>query len=129
MKDNIVQTENCGIKCDSPACDYFDPSVGFHNMDEWLNKACPKCGHNLLTEQDLFNAKAVQLAVQMANNLTPEQIKKLSEDINVEELKKDPVFKDAVGLEYLGDSEETPVSFSVETHREIKIVEIKPIQE
>jgi hypothetical protein len=42
-----------GIKCDNPDCDYRDPMVEFHEYKDWLNKPCPKCGANLLTEKDL----------------------------------------------------------------------------
>lgn len=39
-----------GIKCDY--CDYRKDDVNFKEYPEYINKECPKCGHNLLTEQD-----------------------------------------------------------------------------
>jgi len=41
-----------GIKCDNKECDFKDMSVLFEDYDKWLNRPCPKCGCNLLTEQD-----------------------------------------------------------------------------
>jgi hypothetical protein len=41
-----------GIKCDAPGCDFKDPTVSFDNYKLWLNKPCPKCGANLLTQAD-----------------------------------------------------------------------------
>ncbi len=39
-----------GIKCDN--CSYKDDSVKFEDYLEWLNKPCPDCGENLLTQKD-----------------------------------------------------------------------------
>lgn len=41
-----------GIKCDNPECDYKDMSVKYEDYHEWLNRPCPKCGWNLLTQAD-----------------------------------------------------------------------------
>lgn len=40
-----------GIKCDH--CAWKDMSVKFDDYKEWLNKPCPECGANLLTEADM----------------------------------------------------------------------------
>lgn len=41
-----------GIKCDNPKCSYRDNSVEFDDYPNWVNKPCPLCGCNLLTEKD-----------------------------------------------------------------------------
>jgi len=50
MKEKIK-----GIKCDNPDCDFVDDSVTWDDYDktvsEWLNRPCPKCGTNLLTQE------------------------------------------------------------------------------
>lgn len=52
-----MEQENL-VECDNPRCDFKvknesgDPYV---NIDEYLNVPCPKCGENLLTEEDLHN--------------------------------------------------------------------------
>lgn len=45
-----IELKTKGIKCD--ACDYKDMSVKREDYDLWLNKPCPACGANLLTEAD-----------------------------------------------------------------------------
>lgn len=50
--NNGITTKISGIKCDNPDCDFADNNVEFSDYDKWLNKPCPKCGQNLLTEQD-----------------------------------------------------------------------------
>lgn len=39
-----------GIKCDS--CDFKDEDVQVEDYSLWLNRPCPKCNHNLLTQED-----------------------------------------------------------------------------
>lgn len=46
-----------GIKCDNESCDYRDDNVPVEDYCNWLNKACPKCGENLLTQADFNNVK------------------------------------------------------------------------
>jgi len=46
-----------GIKCDNSNCDYYDMEVPFEDYDNWLDKPCPKCGMNLLTQEDYNNIK------------------------------------------------------------------------
>ena len=41
------------IKCDTPVCGYRDNRVQFKDYPEWINKPCPKCGGNLLTNADM----------------------------------------------------------------------------
>ena len=53
--DNQVRV--AGIKCDNKACDYKDDSVRYEDYKEYVNKPCPKCGHNLLTKKDYFITK------------------------------------------------------------------------
>lgn len=66
-----------GLKCDNPACDWTDPSVKFENMEEHLNRECPKCGQNVLTEEDFHLAKSVKDGVDLINSLSPEMLESL----------------------------------------------------
>lgn len=46
------------IECDNPKCDYKidNPSGDVHtDCSEYINRACPKCGSNLLTQKDYDN--------------------------------------------------------------------------
>lgn len=52
-----------GLKCDK--CDFKDDDIKMQDYIYWVNKPCPKCGSNLLTEQDF---KSVQLLSKVVNN-------------------------------------------------------------
>jgi len=39
-----------GIKCDH--CHFADMTTKFEDYPKFINKPCPLCGHNLLTESD-----------------------------------------------------------------------------
>jgi hypothetical protein len=58
-----------GIKCD--ACDYKDESVKFEEYDQWVNKPCPTCGANLLTEADYQTTKFIAGLINTANQVLP----------------------------------------------------------
>ena len=60
IPDSLRATKNtvyC-IKCDH--CDWKDMSVDTNNYDQWLNRACEQCGHNLLTEHDYKFVKLLE---------------------------------------------------------------------
>ncbi len=61
-----------GIKCDH--CDYRNETVQFENEDykKWLNKPCPKCGANLLTQRDLDNTKILIQTTKILNSILPQ---------------------------------------------------------
>ena len=64
MNDDIVKFIGGGIKCDNPECDYMDETVKVEDYKNWLNKSCPKCGSNLLTQKDYDN---VQMLIGLAD--------------------------------------------------------------
>jgi len=66
MKKN-VEISGGGIKCDNPNCDYVDESVRITEYDQWLNKPCPKCGENLLTQEDYDKVQIMLMVIDMAN--------------------------------------------------------------
>jgi hypothetical protein len=47
-----------GIKCDNINCDYEDDSVSVDDYENYLNKPCPICGENLLTQADYDTVKS-----------------------------------------------------------------------
>ena len=63
MNQNI---EYSGIKCDNPECNYRDDTVLFEDYPKWVNKPCPLCDRNLLTEEDYNHAV---LMTDIINNM------------------------------------------------------------
>ena len=61
--------EISGIKCDS--CDYKDANVCMEDYDKWLNRPCPVCGNNLLTEPDYELVQQLTLFVETQNRNMP----------------------------------------------------------
>lgn len=58
MNDNMNLVGG-GLKCDNPSCDFVDMSIAIEDYDKWLNVPCPKCGANLLTQEDLDAVKMI----------------------------------------------------------------------
>jgi hypothetical protein len=125
-----IETIIRGLKCDNPNCDWEDDTVSFEDYPKWLNARCPKCGQNVLTEQDLENA---QLAIGIAdfiNTLSPEEIKAIGGNPDVEGLKEHPLFKNTIGLDLLKtETGEGYLTMVVDTHDELKVTEIKKTED
>ena len=82
-----------GIKCDNTECDYLDLSVKFEEYPNWIDKPCPKCGTNLLTQSQYDEANCAVFQGEMASeilgvdfdNLLTQEL--LKEGISEEDLK------------------------------------------
>lgn len=61
-----IELEIKGIQCDNSECDFTDDTVKVADYQQWLNKPCPKCGSNLLTEEDM---EAVKMITEIANSI------------------------------------------------------------
>ncbi|EKS4344819.1 hypothetical protein QB607_002815 [Clostridium botulinum] len=72
MKD-AIEINISGIKCDNPECDFRDDNALLEDYDKWLNKPCPKCGANLLTQADYDNTKAIVEIAKTMNEFLPER--------------------------------------------------------
>lgn len=73
-----VELNIYGIKCDS--CDFKDMFVKVEEYPQWLNKPCPDCGENLLTDADYDNVKALMEIAKFANSILPPSKSKDSKD-------------------------------------------------
>lgn len=75
-KYQLIEFQISGIKCDNELCNYDNPNVSLADYTAWVNKPCPKCGSNLLTEKDYKTVCSfVVLAHKInkwANKLLPE---------------------------------------------------------
>lgn len=49
-KEELVNVK--GLKCDNPEYDYVDNDIPFEDYPNWIDQPYPKCGSNLLTQQD-----------------------------------------------------------------------------
>lgn len=66
-----IQMIAYGIKCDH--CDYKDETVHVDDYEQWVNKPCPDCGENLLTESDYDAVKQMQALAATLNGIFPAQ--------------------------------------------------------
>lgn len=47
-----IEIEQQGLKCDAAGCDYTYVFNKVDTYEKYLNAPCPKCGANLLTQED-----------------------------------------------------------------------------
>lgn len=70
---NFIDVE--GLMCDNEKCDYKDDSIPYEEYENYINKGCPKCGENLLTQFDY----------DFVENLV-EEAKLIAHVVNMEEM-------------------------------------------
>jgi ssDNA-binding Zn-finger/Zn-ribbon topoisomerase 1 len=69
MRKLIEKLQGSMIECDNPNCDYNIPYIEGEKDYSllFLNKACPKCGENLLTMEDYLQHKKLMQTVDFIN--------------------------------------------------------------
>lgn len=78
-----IEYKTNGIKCDNAECGWKDETVPDENMREWINRPCPSCGENLLTQKDYDDFEKVKEAIAFMNSFTPEQIEQMNSLLGV----------------------------------------------
>jgi ribosomal protein S27AE len=112
----IISSEE-GLQCDNTECDWTSSAIKEEDMVNWIDKPCPKCGQNVLTQHDYNLHSKLLKAIDFVNTLSDEQINSLTEIYSfaqLEDLLNDPsevakLFKDG------------EFNVSVSMHEKIKI--------
>lgn len=68
---NTAKLDIRGIKCDNEECDFVDMDIKREDYDSWLNRPCPQCGSNLLTEKDYNLIKRLEKIASLINSIFP----------------------------------------------------------
>jgi hypothetical protein len=114
MKQNIELIES-GLKCDNPKCDWEDKTISFKDYEKYIDSPCPKCGENILTQEDYNMAVLFHASVDLVNSLSDEELKA----INYENLDDLSIFsaEDKLKIEQNPDEKFT---VEVTTHKGIE---------
>lgn len=89
MKQNIdISSFSGGIKCDNENCNWFDNTVTDEQYPEYLNKPCPECGSNLLTQQDLDAYINLKSTLAYINTLSEDELHRMNVEIYGEDYNK-----------------------------------------
>src|SRR4051812_42833476 len=112
--DNI-QIQESNLQCDN--YDWSDAEINFETYKDWIDKPCPKCGHNVLTQEDYQHAEIVRHTIEFINAMTPEQIAEFNKNVNMEELKSNPMISGLSDID-LSDPEKL-LNITVSTHKNI----------
>jgi hypothetical protein len=123
MEQQRIEIASGGLQCDSPTCDWTDPTIQVDDYPKWLNAPCPKCGENVLTEEDLENTLLLRSIASLVNNIPEEHFEDFMKDLaEINSAKSDENFKEKYNLPE--DTERISVTFDV--HKGIHIKEVKP---
>lgn len=73
-----MELQETGLKCDNPTCDWKDESITSDQMIAHINAECPKCGENILTEEDYNNYMTVINIIKSVEAMSDEEIESLT---------------------------------------------------
>lgn len=79
METPRIERISGGLQCDNPSCDWTDETVKVENYKQWLNAPCPKCGENVLTQEDFDTVLKVMEMVDLINALPQEGFEEFTE--------------------------------------------------
>lgn len=122
---NDIEVKTTGIQCDY--CDWKDETIPFSDLKDWINKPCPKCGENLLTEEDFNNAMQLMATVNFLNSLSEEDIEELNKLSDKEHLKN--ILSEEDYQKVINSNPNDRFHMEVSTHKEIKIKTLKKLDE
>lgn len=118
-----IEFTQSGIKCDNPECNWRDDNVKAEDYKDWIDKPCPNCEANLLTQEDYESGLKFEAAVDFINTLSIEELEQMGKLFDMEDVVKLPIFKDAEGLDKLFT--EDKITATVESHKGIRITSIQ----
>ena len=71
MKRYLIELQQeCLIECDNPECDYTIKNMTGNPSEDimqFVNKPCPMCGENLLTEEDYLQSEKTMQFINWIN--------------------------------------------------------------
>ena len=72
--DKAIEVDIHGIKCDTKGCGWNDMTVSVNDYEQWLNKPCPECGSNLLTQADFDMVQQMLGFATLVNDVLPPEV-------------------------------------------------------
>ncbi len=121
MKNIEIVKESDGLICDNPSCDWVDMTIKEEDMHIHINAKCPKCGDIILTQEDYDHGVNLTKAINFINLLSEEQLEQLNNGVDLDLLKKFPIFKDVDMTKEF--------KMVINMHNGIKIVDVKNIDD
>lgn len=73
------------IVCDNEICDFIEYTDSI-DPNKWINKPCPKCNQNLMTQRDYDMQIKFEESMKLIENLSTDQLKNL-EELGIQMLK------------------------------------------
>jgi len=109
-----------GLTCDNTECDYQN-DVPFEEYQDWLNKPCPKCGENLLTQEDLDTTTELIELTKLFNDISDEDFTNFTKGLSE---------KSKTNEEFCEENNLPPgterVSIKLKVHNGVQIESIAP---
>lgn len=75
--------EGNGLECDNENCDWEDKTIKWSDAHNWIDKPCPKCGENLLTQDDYDQTNLLFETIDSLNLMSKDELVTLGESLGL----------------------------------------------
>lgn len=126
MEQQRIEVTCGGLKCDNPSCDWEDNTVQVEDYPNWLNAPCPKCGENVLTEEDLNNTLIMRSMVNLFNSIPEENFEDFIKEMQqtIPKSSEEDIFK-----KYDLPEGTERVQMTLDMHKGVHIKDVKPLED
>jgi hypothetical protein len=115
---NRIDVIESGLKCDNPECDWKDGTILYEDYENHVNSPCPKCGENILTEEDFKNVVTLRSTMDLLNSMPQEELDELTKLMEAE---------GSFGELLKEFNENDLLSMTIDTHKGLNITDIKKV--
>jgi hypothetical protein len=126
MEQQRIEVTCGGLKCDNPSCDWEDNTVQVEDYPNWLNASCPKCGENVLTEEDLNSTLIMRSMVNLFNSIPEENFEDFIKEMQqaIPKSSEEDIFK-----KYDLPEGTERVQMTLDMHKGVHIKDVKPLED
>ncbi len=102
---NNGRVDISGLKCDNTNCD-FEDDTPLEDYKKSIGKPCPKCGDNLLTQEDYDKTMEIIDSMEILNMYSQEDLSKIVNNLSNDEMDKVLDVMNILNIRKTGETED-----------------------
>lgn len=102
-----------GLKCDNSQCGWSDMTIKFEEYKKYLNSSCPKCGENILTEDDYNETCNIIKSMVVFQKMDSNSIQNIIDRMSEEDMDKALDTMNDYGMKKTGENEDGSENWTI----------------
>jgi hypothetical protein len=109
-----------GLKCDNPDCEWNDMSIPFSDYEKSINKTCPECGENLLTQENYDQIIQIKQTMELLASYSEDEINALVANLSEDEMDQALDMMNKLKMKKKGEDAQGKQSWSIGESKKLK---------